>query len=166
MTLRERLLSVLGVWEGTYRHLTPLGQTIDTFSHRQEIRFENDTWYERIVYRPATPEEQVLDFTGRFEGDQLVMKDARFEGRAILIEDDLMLFPYRWLDDPTRKVVETVHFAMDVADGLKERVWQTYRRPESAKPSAGWQLERVTLIREKRRAHLEPAVWTDTAQDL
>lgn len=50
MTMKERLSSIAGVWEGTYTHLTPDGAVLDHYASRQETRLEGDHWYERIIY--------------------------------------------------------------------------------------------------------------------
>lgn len=148
MTLRERLASAAGVWEGTYTHLTPDGRTIDSFASRQETRLEGDRWFERIVYRWPDGRSQTLDFRARVGagGEEMVFDDQRFHGEAFLVGEDVLVFPYRWKDQPERHVVETVVFGAD----RKSRVWQTFERDE---------LVRVTVIVE-RRVPDAPAVWT------
>jgi hypothetical protein len=93
-TLRDVLTAVTGVWEGTYTHLTPAGESVETFASRQETRLEGDEWYERVIYRPSSPTAETLDFRGRFTPDgDMVMADASFEGRSMLVGDRYLLFP-------------------------------------------------------------------------
>lgn len=151
MMTRERLAQIAGVWEGTYTHLTPGGEILDQHQSRQETRLECDRWYERIIYRwPAQDgrqaREQTLDFRARFVGDELVFDDARLQGEAFGVTDEIGVFAYYWKDNPRVRVVETI-----VCDAArhKARVWQTFE--DGA-------LTRVTIIVERRVAE-EPAIW-------
>ncbi|GAA2737770.1 DUF3598 family protein [Actinocorallia aurantiaca] len=148
VTLRARLTSVTGVWEGAYTHLTPGGTVLETYASRQETRLEGDHWYERIIYRRPGAEPQVLDFRARFEGDDdLVFGSTDFEGRARLVDGRFLLFPYRWQDEPGVEVVELITFA---GDDYKSRLWKTFR---------DGRLERVTVVEEHRVHGAVPEIW-------
>jgi hypothetical protein len=147
-TLRDVLTAVTGVWEGTYTHLTPAGGLIESFASRQETRLEGGDWYERVIYRPSTPEAEILDFRGRFTPDgDMVMADSSFEGRSMLVGDRYLLFPYRWLSHPSVDIVELIVLA---TSEYRTRVWQRFN---------GGRLDRVTVIEEQFRPDQTPAVW-------
>lgn len=146
--LRDVLAAVLGVWEGSYTHLTPAGGVVERTASRQETRIEGDTWYERIVYRPADDDRVVLDFRGRLTPDGgLVIEDARFEGHSRLVGDRYLLFPYRWKDEPGVEVVELVTLA---TEDYRTRLWQRFRCGR---------LDRVTVIEEHRCPGARAEVW-------
>jgi hypothetical protein len=151
MMTKARLAQIAGVWEGTYTHLTPGGEILDQHQSRQETRLEGDCWYERIVYRwpdrdGRQAREQTLDFRARFVGDELVFDDARLQGEAFSVMDEIGVFAYRWKDTPRVRVVETI---VSDATHHKARVWQTFEDGALAK---------VTIIVERRVAE-EPAIW-------
>ncbi|WP_106398838.1 hypothetical protein [Actinocorallia populi] len=147
-TLRARLTSVTGVWEGVYTHLTPGGTVLETYASRQETRLEGDLWYERIVYLRPDAEPQALDFRARFEGDDdLVFDSTGFEGQARLVDGRFLLFPYRWKAEPGLEVVELVTFA---GDDYKSRIWKTLR---------DGRLEQVTVVEEHRVHGGVPEAW-------
>lgn len=147
MSLRERLGRLVGVWEGTYTHLSPRGELLERFPSRQELRLVGDVWHERIVYLREGREPEVLDFKARFEQDRMVFDDPDFHGNAWMIGDDVVLFPYHWKSRPAERVVETVTLP---APGRKARVWQKFDHGE---------LAGVTLIEERFRPDLKPAEW-------
>ena len=149
MTIKDRLARVLGVWEGTYTHLTPEGRRLDHFGSRQETRVVGDRWYERIVYRWADGRTQTLDFRASFvdEGRRVVFDDPEFEGESFVVGEDILVFPYRWKKRPQERVVETIVFS---SPERRARLWQTFE---------GEELRRITVIVE-RRIQGEPEVWT------
>jgi hypothetical protein len=146
MTRRERLEKIVGVWEGTYTHLTPDGKVLDQYASRQECRLEGDHWYERIIYQWPDGREQTLDFRAQFAGDELIFEDARFHGESFRVTDEISIFSYYWKDRPQVRVVETI--VCDLQD-RKSRVWQTFE--DGA-------LVKVAVIAEKRAAG-ESAIW-------
>ncbi|SEF68944.1 protein of unknown function [Thermomonospora echinospora] len=147
-SLRERLGSVTGVWEGVYTHLTPAGAVLETYGSRQETRLEGDHWYERIIYRRPETEPQMLDFRARFDSDDdLVFGSADFQGRARLVDGRFLLFTYRWTAEPGVEVVELITFARD---DYKSRLWKTFR---------DGRLEQVTVVEEHRVPGGVPEVW-------
>ncbi len=146
MGLRALLRAQVGVWQGTYVHLSPAGDVVDRFPSRQELRLDGDRWYERVVYRKPGGDE-VHDFRGRFDGDRLVIDDPDFHGEATLIADDLFLFPYRWKSRPDQRFLETVSFP---AQGRKVRLWQRFD---------GGELAAVTVIEEAFDPGAQPERW-------
>lgn len=140
MTLKERLATITGVWEGTYTHLTPAGELIDRYASRQETRLEGDRWYERIVYRWPDGSEQTFDFRAAFnDAGEMVFDDADFHGETFIVKENILVFPYHWKNRPQgNHVVETIVFSND---SYKSRVWQTFEDGELAK---------VTVIIERR----------------
>lgn len=147
-TLRDVLAFVVGVWEGSYMHLSPAGDLLERFASRQETRIEGDNWFERVVYRPAGPDRVVRDFRGHFTPDgDVVIADPSFEGRSRLVGDRYLLFPYRWTDEPTVEVVELITLA---TPEYRTRMWQRFR--------AG-RLDRVTVIEERRCPGEVAAAW-------
>jgi catechol 2,3-dioxygenase-like lactoylglutathione lyase family enzyme len=145
LTLKERMSQWTGVWEGTYRHLTPGGEVLDQYASRQETRLEGDRWYERITYRWPDGQEQTLDFRARFEGERLIFDDPHFHGESFVL-DNIIVFPYYWKDRPHYRIVETIVFA---DHDRRSRLWQTLDNGE---------LVKVTVIIE-RRIEGEAAVW-------
>ncbi|MEV0973524.1 DUF3598 family protein [Microtetraspora glauca] len=147
-SLRERLSSVTGVWEGTYTHLTPGGTLLETYGSRQETRLEGDRWYERVVYLREGAEPEVLDFRARFESeDDLVFGSTDFEGRARLVDGRFLLFPYRWSAEPGVEVVELITFA---DEDYRSRLWKRFRDRR---------LEQITVVEEHRVHGGIPEVW-------
>ncbi|WP_067186124.1 DUF3598 family protein [Microtetraspora niveoalba] len=147
-TLRQRLSSVTGVWEGAYTHRTPGGVLLETYASRQETRLEGDRWYERIVHRREGAGPRALDFRARFDGDDdLVFDSADFEGRARLVDGRFLLFPYRWTAEPGLEMVELITFT---GDDHKSRVWKTFR---------DGRLEQITVVEEHRVHGAVPEVW-------
>lgn len=128
-TLRSVLSGLAGVWEGTYTHLRSDGSLIEVLASRQETRLEGDTWYERIRYRAG----------GR--------SDEAIEGRSILIDDEHILFPYQWRDQPGAHVVELITL---LGPDHRTRLWQRF---------SDNLLERLTVITEQRRPDQAPEVW-------
>lgn len=148
MRLRDRLARVAGVWVGTYTHLSPGGAVLEQFASRQETRLRGDRWYERIIYRYPDGRSETLDFRAGFDatGERMVFDDPRFYGESFLVGEDVLVFPYRWKDQPDRHTVETVVFSRE---DRRSRIWQTFEHGE---------LVRVTVIVEHRVAEA-PAVW-------
>lgn len=146
-SIRPLLESLLGVWEGTYTHLTPSGEVIERLQSRQELRLIGDAWYERIIYKREGQEPEVRDFRGRFEGDDLVIDDPDFHGEATLLEDNVLVFPYHWKSRPEVRILETV---MLPTSKTKVRTWQTFDSGE---------LSRVTLIQEEFLPEAQPDTW-------
>lgn len=146
-SVKDFVIGALGVWEGTYTHLDAEGTIIERFASRQEVRFENGRWYERITYHRNGQAPEVLDFRGRFEGDRLVFDAADFHGEASMVDDGLMIFPYRWKARPHEQVIETVTMPRP---GAKVRLWQRFDHGE---------LTRVTVINEVFREHETPDPW-------
>jgi len=149
--LRERLAGWAGVWEGSYEHRDASGTLLDRHASRQETRLEGDLWFERIIYRWGADEnstaiEEVLDFRASFDGDQLCFDDPSFEGQAILVDERIVVFPYRWKGQPGLEIVETIVFP---TPDRRTRVWQSFKDGK---------LERVTLIQEER-VEGTPEVW-------
>jgi len=148
MTLRARLESWKGVWEGTYTHLTPAGEIFDRHACRQETRLEDGRWFERIIYRWDDGREDVLDFRAWFEGENLVFDDPNFHGESHLVTDDVVVFPYHWKNRPGVNIVETIVFS---TPDSRSRLWQTFEDDKLAK---------VTVIVEERRNGETPEIWT------
>ncbi|MCS6804614.1 MAG: hypothetical protein RMM98_10795 [Acidobacteriota bacterium] len=146
MTERERLQAIAGVWLGTYTHLTPDGTVLDRYTSRQECRLEGDQWYERIIYRVGTDEQQTFDFRARFVGEELVFEDAQLHGQTTRVSDDVSIFDYYWKDRPHIRIVETIVVSRP---DRKSRIWQTFEHG---------QLVKVTII-DERRSDEQPAIW-------
>jgi hypothetical protein len=147
MALREHLTRMLGVWRGEYVHMRPDGEVMDRHESRQEARLEGDRWYERVVYRWPDGREEVHDFRGRLEGNDLILDDPDFHGETFVVVDGLFVFPYHWKDRPDQRIVETIVFA---GEQRRSRVWQTIE---------DGQLARVTAITETFAPDEEPACW-------
>jgi hypothetical protein len=153
MTLKERLSQITGVWVGTYTHLTPSGDRLDQYESRQETRLEGDAWFERIIYRwPAADgapgREQRFDFRAAFNAEgEMIFDDPNFHGETFLVNDNVLLFPYHWKNQPAgNHVVETIVFSRE---RHKSRVWQSFENGE---------LARVTVIVE-RKTDEQPEIW-------
>ncbi|MBI3949678.1 MAG: DUF3598 family protein [Acidobacteria bacterium] len=146
MTLKERLFQITGVWEGTYTHLSPSGHVLDHYASRQETRLEGDRWYERIIYRWPDGRQQTLDFRAGFVGDHLRFDDPDFSGETVIVNEDILVFPYYWKDWPNVHIVETIVLA---STDYRSRLWQTFENNE---------LVKLTVIVERRVAG-EPEIW-------
>jgi hypothetical protein len=148
MTLKERLATITGVWEGTYTHLKPIGEVLDHYASRQETRLEGDDWFERIIYRWPNGKEQRLDFRAAFnDAGEMIFDDPNFHGETFLINENVLVFPYHWKNkEAGNHVVETIVFSND---RYKSRIWQTFENGELAK---------VTVIIE-RRTDEQPELW-------
>jgi hypothetical protein len=147
MTLKERLSAITGVWEGTYLHLSPVGQVLDQYASRQETRLEGDAWFERIIYRWADGREQTFDFRAAFnDAGEMIFDDPNFHGETFLVNAQVLVFPYHWKNRPAgNHVVETIVFS---DDRYKSRIWQAFENGELAK---------VTVIVE-RKTDESPAI--------
>ena len=134
--LKERLSRVVGVWEGTYTSVTPIGDLIERYRSRQETRIDGDEWHERITYFRKGQEPQTYYFTGQFEGEMLLFEDEDISGDTYFVGDDILVLPYTWKSRLDEQVVETVILASPTH---KARVWQVFDSGE---------LVRVTIITE------------------
>jgi hypothetical protein len=148
LSLKERLRQVTGVWIGTYTHVTPKGEILDTFTSRQETHLEGDDWYERVTYMWPEGEAIQFDFHAQFDqtGEQIVFDDPNFHGEIKFVNDKVYVFPYYWKAKPDTHVVETIVLA---SVHYKSRVWQTFECNQLAK---------VTIITEQRINAL-PELW-------
>ena len=138
----QLLAGIAGVWEGTYTHLTPSGELIETYGSRQETRLRGTDWFERIIYSrdaPAGHEREVLDFKAQITGDTVTFDDPDFHGISYLVEGRLTVFPYHWKSNPSREIVEIITLA---TDDYRTRLWQTFDDGV---------LTRLTVIEESRR---------------
>ena len=148
LSLKEKLRQVTGVWLGTYTHVTPTGQVLDTFTSRQETRLEGNDWYERVTYMWPELDAIQFDFHARFDstGESMIFDDPNFHGELKFVNDKVYVFPYHWKAKPETHVVETVVLA---SSHYKSRVWQTFENGE---------LVKVTMITE-RRVNARPELW-------
>ncbi|NOT63736.1 MAG: DUF3598 family protein [Acidobacteria bacterium] len=148
LSLKERLRQVTGVWAGTYTHVTPKGEVLDTFTSRQETRLEGNDWYERVTYQWPEGDAIQFDFHARFDamGETMIFDDPNFHGEVIFVNDQVYVFPYHWKAKPQSHVVETI---VMVTPHYKSRVWQTFEQGE---------LIKVTIINE-HRASAVPEIW-------
>ena len=146
--VRDFLLSVCGVWLGQYTHLTVDGAVQETFASRHELRLIDGRWYERVVYRPGEPREEVHDFRGAFQNDGTLRLDAPgFQGVARLVEENRLYFGFRWDSRPGERVSELVSVP---SPDRKVRVWQKF---------VDGKLSGLNLITEVRSPDLEPVEW-------
>lgn len=143
----QLLTGLAGVWEGTYTHLHPDGSPMERFATRQETRLRGEDWFERIIYRRAGQEQEVLDFRARIVGDMVLFDDPNFLGVSYLVEGRLTVFPYHWKNEPDREIVEIITLA---TDEYRTRLWQTFD---------GGRLTRLTVIEEERRRSEQPDEW-------
>ncbi|MFV2019977.1 hypothetical protein [Micromonospora sp. LOL_023] len=147
VSMREYLERSLGVWDGTYTHLSPTGEVIETFDSRQELRLDGPLWYERLVHRPGTAQERISDFRGRLADDgTLDLGMAGFTGTATVLDDRALFFTGHWQETGVR-VDELVTM---VTSDEKLRLWQRFE---------GDTLIGISVIRETRRADGVPADW-------
>ena len=148
LSLKERLRQVTGVWVGTYTHLTPRGELLDTFTSRQETRLEGYDWYERVTYHWPEGDAIQFDFHAQFDraGERMIFDDPNFHGELKFVNDHIFVFPYHWKSKPATRVVETI---VMVSPSYKSRVWQSFDNGE---------LTKVTIIVEHRVDAL-PEIW-------
>lgn len=138
MDLREILAGIAGVWEGTYTVLGPDGTVLERFGSRQEARLDGDRWHERIIYLREGQEPEVHDFQATITPDA-VFDDPDFEGTTAVVDDRILVFPYRWRARPDEEIVETIVLA---SRERRSRVWQHVEDGH---------LARLTVIEEQRR---------------
>ncbi len=148
LSLKEKLRQVTGVWVGTYTHVSPQGQMLDTFTSRQETRLEGDDWYERINYLWPEGDKIQFDFHARFDptGEAMIFDDPNFHGELKFVNDMVYVFPYHWKAKPETHAVETIVMA---SPHYKSRLWQTFENGE---------LVKVTIITERRISAM-PEIW-------
>lgn len=143
-TVAQILDSVQGVWEGTYAHHKPDGTLIDKYASRQETRLIGEDWYERIIYKYSDGREEILDFRAKVIGNQVIFDDPKFIGWTTVVDDNTLVFPYYWKDNPSKTILEIIHTPYE---NYRTRVWQTFENGAMSK---------LTLIEEHRILQGEP----------
>jgi hypothetical protein len=140
-----------GVWDGTYRHVDPEGQTVDLHASRLICRFPSAgpyAYHQTNIYTWDTGAREVREYPCRYvEGSkELIFLNELIDGWAKEVAEDpggrtLML---SWFRPDMREVVfyEMINLS---ADGQhRTRVWQWLK---------DGRLFRRTLIEERRVSH-------------
>jgi len=131
-----------GVWEGTYRFVTPTGELVDRYDFRIRVVLSDDN---ARAYRQEThyswPDGRTEDrvFEAQYDDRALTWDDGRIAGRMWEIDDRTLYLTFGFASQPELRCFEMLQMGRD---GKKRgRSWLWYKDEE---------LYQVVLISERR----------------
>lgn len=133
-----------GVWEGTYRFITPHLQVVDQYDFHIEVSFPDDS-HGGITYRQLShydwPDGRTgdIDFEAQFQGGQVVFDTEAISGRMWEIDSNTLYLTFGFPDQPGIKVCEMIQLAENNKD--RARTWHWFKDEV---------LFQLTLVEEQR----------------
>jgi len=119
-----------GVWEGTYRFVTPQLELLDQYDFRIQVSFPDDeqggiTYRQESRYTWADGREQQLDFEAQYAGNGRVELAGRLSGEMYELDDRTLYLNFSFPDQPGIDVCEMIQLAPNNND--RARTWHWFR---------------------------------------
>jgi hypothetical protein len=119
-----------GVWEGTYRFVTPQLELLDQYDFRIRVSFPDDeqggiTYRQESHYTWADGREQQLDFEALYTGNGRVEFSGRLSGFMYELDDRNIYLNFCFPDQPGVDVCEMIQLAPNNND--RARTWHWFR---------------------------------------
>ncbi len=138
-----------GLWEGTYRFVTPQLQLLEQYDFRIRISFPSDgqggiTYRQESDYTWPDGRTQSLAFEAQYRDDNgraVVTFDGRIAGKMWELDDRTIYLNFRFAADPDVDVCEMIQLAANNTD--RARTWHWFRKGK---------LFQLTLVEERRVA--------------
>jgi hypothetical protein len=133
-----------GVWEGTYRFVTPQLELLDQYDFRIRVSFPDDehggiTYRQESHYTWADGREQQLDFDASYNGNGRVEFSGRLSGFMYELDDRNIYLNFSFPDQPGIDVCEMIQLAPNNND--RARTWHWFKENK---------LFQLTLVDEHR----------------
>ena len=119
-----------GVWEGTYRFITPHLQVVDQYDFHIEVSFPEDG-HGGITYRQLShytwPDGRTgaIDFEAQYQDRQVVFETDAISGRMWEIDDNTLYLTFGFPDQPGVQVCEMIQLADNNND--RARTWHWFQ---------------------------------------
>lgn len=135
-----------GVWEGTYRFITPQLEILDQYDFHIEVSFPDDgkggiTYQQLSHYTWPDGRKGAIDFVAEYRDKAVVFDTDLITGRMWEIDDDTLYLTFGFPDQPGVRVCEMIQLAKNDRD--RARTWHWFRDER---------LFQLTLVEETRIA--------------
>jgi len=135
-----------GIWEGTYRFITPHLQVVDQYDFHIEVSFPEDehggiTYRQLSRYTWPDGRKDAIDFEAQFHDGQVVFDTDLIAGRMWEIDDSTIYLTFGFPSQPGVHVCEMIQLAANNID--RARTWHWFKDEK---------LFQLTLVDESRIA--------------
>lgn len=119
-----------GIWEGTYRFITPHLQVVDQYDFHIEVSFPDDTrggttYRQLSKYTWPDGRTGAIDFEAEYQDGAVVFDTDMISGRMWEIDDNTLYLTFGFPDQPGVCVCEMIQLADNNAD--RARTWHWFK---------------------------------------
>ena len=115
-----------GIWEGTYRFVDPLGNTIDEHASRLQCTFPDSGDYFQVnEYTWSDGRTERLEFPAAYRDKAIHFDTDRMRGHAWEIDDNCIVLTWIYKADPEVSLYELIH--LDASGKHRTRTWHWFK---------------------------------------